>query len=48
VNASNGTAVVSARRTRSTPMTLAVAHAASPPATTQDKPVTFDPTPGTT
>ena len=48
VTASNGTAGFSARRIRSTPTTLAVAHAASPPATTQDKLVTFDPTPGTT
>jgi len=48
VNVSTGTAAVSAWRTRSIAMTRAAAQPASPPATIQDKLVTFDPTPGTT
>ena len=47
VNDISGTITVWVLRTRSAPATLAVAHAARPPATTQEMPATFDPTPVT-
>ena len=44
VNDISGTITVSVRRTRSAPATRAAAHAAKPPATSQETPATFDPT----